>query len=79
VLLAALHKFPQKILSDTDFTELLISRNKSMLESDTNSKQPVWNGKVSNPSGLKLFELFVSSKLYISAPKCSKPYALDGR
>jgi hypothetical protein len=46
----------QRLWSDTDITELLGFRNKSMLAGDLNAKHAVWNSQVSNPSGLKLLE-----------------------
>jgi hypothetical protein len=45
----------------TDVRELLGFRNKSILAGDMNAKHPGWNSKVSNPSGMKLLEIFVSS------------------
>jgi hypothetical protein len=65
--------------SDTDVTELLVFRNKSILAGDLNAKQPVWNSKVSNSSGLKTSELFVSSSLDVSARECSTHYTPDGK
>jgi hypothetical protein len=51
----------------THITQLLGLRNKSILLGDLNAKHRVWNSKVSNTSGLKLLELFVSSILEMSA------------
>jgi hypothetical protein len=43
-------------------------------------KHRVWNSKVSNPSGLKLLELFVCSKFEMSALQCSTTHCTyDGR
>jgi hypothetical protein len=53
ILFAAVHKFPQRLWSYTDVTELLVFRNKSILVGDLNKKHPVGNSKISNPSGLK--------------------------
>jgi hypothetical protein len=63
MLLAAVYKSPQRLWSDTDITELLGFRNKSILAGDLNAKHPVWISKVSYPSGLKLLESFHCSKL----------------
>jgi hypothetical protein len=68
MFLAAVYKSPYKLWSDTDIIELLSFRNKPILAGDLNAKHPVWNSKVSNPSGLKLLELFVSFKFEISFP-----------
>jgi hypothetical protein len=43
----------------TDITELLDFRNKSIRAGDLNAKHPVWNRKVSKPSGLKLLEILL--------------------
>jgi hypothetical protein len=59
MLLAAVYKSPQKLWSDTDIAKLLGFRNKSILADNLNAKHPVWNSEVSNPSCLKLLELFV--------------------
>jgi hypothetical protein len=40
-------------------TELLGFRNKSIQACDLNAKHPVWNRKVSKPSGLKLLEILL--------------------
>jgi hypothetical protein len=63
--------------SDTDITKLLGFRNKSILANDLNTKHPVLNSKVSNPWGLKLLELFVSSIFETSAPQWSMHYTPD--
>jgi hypothetical protein len=74
-----LHKSLQRLWSDTDITVLLGLRNKSILAGDLNAKHLVWNSKVSNPSGLKLLELFVNSNFKISSPQCPTHYTPDGR
>jgi hypothetical protein len=61
MLLAAAYKSLQCLWINTDITELLGFRKKSILAGDVNAKHPVWNSKISNPSGLKLLELYVSS------------------
>jgi hypothetical protein len=76
MLLAAVYKSPQRLWSDIDITKPLGPRNKSVLAS---AKHPAWKSQVSNPSGLKLSELFVSSTSEISAPQCSTLYTPNGR
>jgi hypothetical protein len=51
IFLAAIYtrKSPQGLWSDTDITELLGFRNKSILAVDLNAKLPVWHSKVSYP------------------------------
>jgi hypothetical protein len=49
------------------------------LAGDLNAKHPVWNSKVSNPSGLKLLDLFVNCNFYISAPQHPTLFVPDGR
>jgi hypothetical protein len=60
-------------------TDLLGFKNKLILRGDVNTKHRVPNSKVSNPSGLKLLELFVSYSIEMSAPQCPKHYTPDGR
>jgi hypothetical protein len=60
-------------------TELINFRTKSILPGDLNAKHPVWNSKFSNPSGLKLLDLFVSSNFKISAPQYPTHFVSDGR
>jgi hypothetical protein len=60
---AAVFKTPERLCSDTDITQILGIRNKSILAGDLNAKHPVWNSNVSNLSALKLLELFVTSNL----------------
>jgi hypothetical protein len=79
MLLAAVHESLQRLWSETHITELLGFRNKSILAGDLNAKHSVWKSKVSNLSGLKLLELFVSSNFKISAPQCSPHCTSDGR
>jgi hypothetical protein len=74
MFLAAPYKSPQRLFSDIDITELLGFRNRSILAGD-----PVWSNKVSNPSGLKLLEVFVSSNFEISVPQCVTHYMSEGR
>jgi hypothetical protein len=78
MFLAALYKSPQRSWSDADIRELQGFRNNSILAGDLNAKHPVWDSKVSNPSGLKLLELFVSSNFEISTARCSTHYTPDG-
>jgi hypothetical protein len=79
MFLAAVHKSPQRLWSDTDITELLSFRNKTILAGDLNTKHPVGNSKISNSSGLKPLELFFISYFKISAPHCCTHYTPDGR
>jgi hypothetical protein len=78
MLLAAVYKSPQSLWSDTDITELLGFRNNSILLDDLNAKHTVSNSRISNPSGVKLLELFVSSNFEISTPQYSTHYTPRG-
>jgi hypothetical protein len=78
LLLAAVYKSPGKAWIDADIIELLKFRRKSVLAGDLNAKHPLWNSAVSNPSGKKLFDLFVTSEFEISAPQCSTHYSPAG-
>jgi hypothetical protein len=62
---AAVYKYPFRMWSDTDITELLGFRKKSIQAGDLNAKHHVWNIKISNFSGFKLLELFLSSNFEI--------------
>jgi hypothetical protein len=75
LFLAAVYKCLQRPWSDTDITELLGFRNKYILAGDLNTKYPVRNSKILNPSGLKPLELFVRSN-YISTSHCQKSLPL---
>ncbi|PNF38110.1 hypothetical protein B7P43_G15356, partial [Cryptotermes secundus] len=68
VLLAAVYKSPGRAWSDANITELLSFRRKSILAGDLNAKNSFWN-RVSNPSGLKLMDLFDMSDFEIPAPQ----------
>jgi hypothetical protein len=59
-------------------TELVNFRTKSILAGDL-AKQPVWNSKVSNPSGFKLLDIFVNSNFEISAPQHPTHFVSGGR
>jgi hypothetical protein len=59
MLLASVYKSPLRVWRDADITELSNLRTKSILTGDLNAKHPVWDSKISNPSGLKLLDLFV--------------------
>jgi hypothetical protein len=63
----------------TDLSKLLGFRNKSTMAGDVNAKHPVWYSKLSNPSGLKLLELYSYVSYNISALQCSTHYTPDGR
>jgi hypothetical protein len=49
------------------------------LAGDLNAKPPVWNSKVSNPSGLKRLGLFVNFNFEISAPQHPTHFVPNGR
>jgi hypothetical protein len=68
VLLAAVYKSPGRAWSDTDITQLLSFRPRSILAGDLNAKNPFWNSTVSNPSGDELLHLFDANDLKKSAP-----------
>jgi hypothetical protein len=65
MLPAALYKSPQRVWSDTGITGLLGFSSKFILAGDLNAKRPVCNSTISNPSGMKLFELFVNCNFEI--------------
>jgi hypothetical protein len=46
MLLAVVYKALQRLWSDTDITELLGFRSKSILGGDLNAKHPVWSSKI---------------------------------
>jgi hypothetical protein len=50
----AVYKSLQRLWSDTDITELLGLRNKSILEGDLNKVHPVWNSKSFKPLTLEV-------------------------
>jgi hypothetical protein len=49
------------------------------LAGDQNAKHPVWNSKVSNPSGLKLLNLFLNCNFEISTPQHPTHFVPVGR
>jgi hypothetical protein len=49
------------------------------LAGDLNAKHPVWNTKVSNPSGLKHLDLSVNCNFGISAPQYPTDFVPNGR
>jgi hypothetical protein len=49
------------------------------LADDLNKKHPVWNSKVSNPSSLKLLDLFVNCNFEISGPQHPTNFVPNGR
>jgi hypothetical protein len=65
ILLASVYKSLGQAWSDTDITELLSFRRKSILAGDLKAKDPFWNSAVSNPSGEKLMALFDLSEFEI--------------
>jgi hypothetical protein len=78
ILLAAVYKSPGRAWSDTDITELLSFRPKSILAGDLKAKTPFWNSTLSNPSGDKLLHLFDVNDFEISAPQCPTYYSPRG-
>jgi hypothetical protein len=58
ILLAAVHKSPGRAWINTDITELLSFKRKSILAGDLNAKNSFWNSAVTNPSGEKQLSLF---------------------
>jgi hypothetical protein len=78
VLLAAVYKSPGRVWGDTDITELLSFRRKSILAGDLNAKNPFWNSAVSKPSGEKLLSLSDANQFEISAPQCPTHYSHAG-
>jgi hypothetical protein len=77
-MLAAVYKSPGRAWSDADVIELLSFRHKSVLAGDLNAKHPFWNSAVSNPSGVKLLEMFDINDFEISAPQCPTHYSPAG-
>jgi hypothetical protein len=47
--------------------------------SDLNAKHPVWSSNFSNPSGLKLVDLFVNCNFEISKPQHPTHFEPNGR
>jgi hypothetical protein len=78
VLFAAVCKSPGHAWNDSDITELLSFRYKSLLAGDLNAKHPFWNSIVSNPSGVKLLNLPHINKFEVSAPQCPTHYSPAG-
>jgi hypothetical protein len=79
ILLAAVNKSSQMLRSDTDITQLLRFRTKSILAGDLNVRHTILSSKVSNSSGLKVLELFVSSNFEISTHLRCTHSTPDGR
>jgi hypothetical protein len=79
MLLASLYKSSFWAWRDAGITDLLNLRKKTILAGDLNAKHPVWNNKVSNPSGLKLLDLFVNRNFEISEPQHPIPFVRVGR
>jgi hypothetical protein len=48
------------------------------LAGDVNAKHPFWNRAISNPSGHKMLQLFVTSDFEISAPQYPTHYSAIG-
>jgi hypothetical protein len=78
VLLAAVYRSPGRAWSDADIIELLSFRHKPLLAGDLNAKHPIWNSTISNPSGVKFFDLFNTHEFEISAPQCPSHYSPAG-
>jgi hypothetical protein len=67
VLFASVYKSPGHARNDTDITELVSLRHKSILAKDLNAEQPIWNNVVSNPSGATLLNLLHINEFEIPA------------
>jgi hypothetical protein len=78
VLLAAVYRSPGRAWSNADIIELLSFRHKSLLGGDLNAKHAIWHSEVSNPSGVKLFDLFHAHDIDISTPQCPTHYSPAG-
>jgi hypothetical protein len=78
LMLAAVYKSPGRAWSDADVIELLSFTHKSVLAGDLNAKHPFWNSDVSNPSGVRLLEMFDINEFEISAPQCPTQYSPAG-
>jgi hypothetical protein len=78
VLLAAVYKHPDHAWNDTNITELLRFKHKSLLAEDLNEKYPFWNSIVSNHSGAKLINLLHINEIVILAPPCPSHYIPTG-
>jgi hypothetical protein len=78
VLLAAVYKTPGRAWSDTDITELLSFRPKSIFTCDLNAKNQFSNIAVSNPSVDKLLHLIDVNDFEISAPQYPTHYSPSG-
>jgi hypothetical protein len=79
MLLASLYKSSLRAWRDADITKLLNLRTKSILAGDLNANNPVWISNVSNPSGLKLLDVFVNFNFEILAPQHSTHFVSNGR
>jgi hypothetical protein len=73
MLLASVYKSLLRAWRDTGLIELLNLRMKSILAGYLTAKHPVWNSQISDPSGLKLEDLFVNYNFgaTTSDPLCS--------
>jgi hypothetical protein len=78
-LLESDYKSLLRVWRDADIIELLNLRTQSILAGDLNAKNPVWNSQVSNPSTLKLLDLFLNCNFEISAPQHPTHFIPDGR
>jgi hypothetical protein len=79
LLLASIYKSPLRAWRVGDITEFLNLRTKSILAGDLNAKHPIWNSKVSNPSGFKLLNLLVNCNFETSAPQNPTHFVPNGR
>jgi hypothetical protein len=78
ILFAVLYKSSQRIWSDTDITEFLRFRSKSILAGDMMQSTLFGIVKFQTPD-LKFVQLFVSSNFEIPTPQCSMHYTPDGK
>jgi hypothetical protein len=78
VLLAAVCRSPGHAWNDTDITELLSFRHKSLLAEYLNAKHQFWNIIVPKTSATKHLNLLHINEFEISAPQCPTNYSPTG-
>jgi hypothetical protein len=78
ILLAAVFNSLCRAWSDTDITEILRIKIKSIFAGDLNAKNPFWISADSNTSGEEMLHLFDVNDFEISAPQCHTRYSPSG-